>query len=171
MKTRISCARSPAGARRCVAAVLTERAIDEKVTDEKLQEVTRPRREKAEPDFAKDEVKARHILLKTEDEVKEIIKELDGGADFAELAKEKSTGPSGPNGGDLGYFERGAMVLEFGEAAFRHGTGKLFQGPGETQFGWHVILVEDKRQNVPTFEETGTAAASGTGLPCCRRGT
>jgi len=129
-----------------------ERAIDEKVTDEKLQEAYEAK--KAEPDFAKDEVKARHILLKTEDEAKEIIKELDGGADFAELAKEKSTGPSGPNGGDLGYFERGAMVPEFGEAAFAMEPGSYSKVPVETQFGWHVILVEDKRQNVPTFEET-----------------
>lgn len=95
-----------------------------------------------------EEFRARHILVKTEDEAKEVAEEARGGADFAELAKSKSTGPSGPNGGDLGYFTADRMVPEFSEAA-----GKLEPGgisdPVKTQFGWHVIKLEDKRDKAP----------------------
>ncbi|PTW59145.1 peptidyl-prolyl cis-trans isomerase C [Breoghania corrubedonensis] len=100
-----------------------------------------------------EEVHARHILVKTEDEAKAIIKELDTGKDFAELAKEKSTGPSGPNGGDLGYFTKDRMVAEFADAAFDMKPGTYSKEPVKTQFGWHVIKVEDKRQQpAPTFD-------------------
>ena len=100
------------------------------------------------------EVKARHILVETEDAAKEIITELDGGADFAELAKAKSTGPSGPSGGDLGYFGRGRMVPEFEKAAFELGTGEYTKSPVKSQFGWHVILKEGERESKPpTFDE------------------
>ncbi len=77
-----------------------------------------------------------------------------GGADFAELAKEKSTGPSGPQGGDLGYFKKGQMVPEFGDAAFAMEVGSTSPEPVKTQFGFHVIKVEDKRTVEPTFEES-----------------
>ena len=101
-----------------------------------------------------EEVHARHILVKTEDEAKAIIKELDGGKDFAEVAKEKSTGPSGPNGGDLGYFTKDRMVAEFADAAFALEPGTYSKEPVKTQFGWHVIKVEDKRaQPAPSFDE------------------
>ena len=101
-----------------------------------------------------EEVHARHILVKTEDEAKAIIKELDSGKDFAELAKEKSTGPSGPNGGDLGYFTKDRMVEEFANAAFDMKPGTYSKEPVKTQFGWHVIKVEDKRQQpAPSFDE------------------
>lgn len=95
------------------------------------------------------EVRARHILLASEEEAKAVIAELDNGADFDTLAKEKSTGPSGPNGGDLGYFARGSMVPEFEEAAFALEVGKYTEEPVQTQFGWHVIKVEDKRAAQP----------------------
>ncbi|WP_350335426.1 peptidylprolyl isomerase [Coralliovum pocilloporae] len=99
------------------------------------------------------ETRARHILVKTEDEAKAIIKELDGGADFAELAKTKSTGPSGPGGGDLGYFAHGRMVKPFADAAFSMDIGSHSKEPVQTQFGWHVIKVEDRRsQELPSFE-------------------
>ncbi len=99
------------------------------------------------------EVRARHILVKTEDEAKALIKELDGGADFVELAKAKSTGPSGPNGGDLGYFTRGRMVPSFEKAAFALKTGEHTKEPVKSQFGYHVIKVEDTRkQEPPAFE-------------------
>ncbi len=91
-------------------------------------------------------------MKKTEAEA--IITELKGGADFIELAKTKSTGPSGPNGGDLGYFPRGAMVPAFEVAAFALEAGSFTQEPVQTQFGWHIILVEEKRiAEAPTIEE------------------
>ncbi|MCI5075285.1 MAG: peptidylprolyl isomerase [Oricola sp.] len=103
---------------------------------------------------AENEVHARHILLETEDEAKAVIAELDGGADFETLAKEKSTGPSSSSGGDLGYFTRGRMVPEFEEAAFALDVGAYTKEPVKTQFGWHVIKLEDKRAvQPPAFAE------------------
>lgn len=100
-----------------------------------------------------EEVKARHILLKEKAEAEAVVKALQEGADFAELAKEKSTGPSGPNGGDLGYFAKGQMVPPFEAAAFGLDKGAFTQEPVETQFGWHVILLEDRRrQEKPSLE-------------------
>ena len=95
------------------------------------------------------EYKARHILLKTEDEAKAVIAELDKGADFATLAKERSTGPSGPNGGDLGWFDREQMVAPFAEAAATMTKGSHSESPVQTQFGWHVIQLEDVRDAKP----------------------
>ena len=100
------------------------------------------------------EVRARHILVKEKAEAEAVIAELQGGEDFAELAKKRSTGPSGPNGGDLGYFPRGAMVPAFENAAFALEAGSFTQTPVQTQFGWHIILVEEKRiAEAPTIEE------------------
>ena len=103
---------------------------------------------------AAEEIKASHILVEKEETAKEIVKALDGGADFAELAKEKSTGPSGPNGGDLGFFTKGRMVKEFEEAAFALQAGSHTAVPIKTQFGWHVIKVEERRfQEPPAFDQ------------------
>jgi peptidyl-prolyl cis-trans isomerase C len=100
-----------------------------------------------------EEVHARHILLKTEDDAKAVIKELAKGADFAELAKKKSTGPSGPNGGDLGFFGKGQMVPEFEKAAFAMAKGAVSTDPVKTQFGYHVIKVEERRKaEVPKYD-------------------
>lgn len=100
------------------------------------------------------EVSARHILVETEEVARELIATLDGGADFAELAQEHSTGPSGPNGGDLGYFTRGRMVPEFEAAAFALEPGNYTPDPVETQFGWHIIKLEDRRPvQPPAFEQ------------------
>lgn len=100
-----------------------------------------------------EQARARHILVETEEEAKAVKAELDAGADFAELAKEKSTGPSGPNGGDLGYFERGQMVPSFDEAVFALEVGAISE-PVQSDFGWHVIKLEDKRQAPPPpFEQ------------------
>ncbi|HET6221692.1 MAG TPA: peptidylprolyl isomerase [Dongiaceae bacterium] len=101
------------------------------------------------------EVRAAHILVDSEDEAKGIIKELDGGADFATLAKSKSKDPSAKeNGGDLGYFVQGQMVPEFSKAAFELDKGQTSKAPVKTQFGWHVIKVEDKRPKAPpTLDE------------------
>jgi len=100
-----------------------------------------------------EEVHARHILVPTEDEAKAILTQLKGGADFAALAKEKSKDPGAAEGGDLGYFTKEQMVPEFAEVAFKLGKGQL-SDPVKTQFGWHVIKVEDKRiRPTPTFEQ------------------
>lgn len=99
----------------------------------------------------KSKVRASHILVKTEDEAKAIIKEVgslkDGAlnAKFAELAKTKSTGPSGPKGGDLGFFGQGQMVPAFNDAAFAMKKGEVSKTPVKSQFGYHVILVTDKQ--------------------------
>ena len=98
--------------------------------------------------------KARHILLETEDEAQAVIAQLDEGADFAELAQEKSTGPSGPNGGDLGWFPPDSMVEPFSDAVVALENGNYTSEPVQTQFGWHVILREDSRETeAPSFEE------------------
>lgn len=99
------------------------------------------------------EIRARHILVKTEEEAKAIIVELDGGADFIELAKTKSTGPSGPQGGDLGYFGRGQMVPEFEVAAFNLEKGAYTKEPVKSQFGFHIIFKEDARDSQPPSYE------------------
>lgn len=101
-----------------------------------------------------EEIKARHILLKTREEAEAVIAELEGGADFEALAKEKSTGPSAPQGGDLGFFSKGQMVPPFEEAAFALEPGSYTKTPVETQFGFHVIKVEEKREKAPpAFEQ------------------
>lgn len=95
------------------------------------------------------ETHARHILLEDEATAKDMIAQLDKGAKFEDLAKEHSTGPSGPKGGDLGYFTKDAMVPEFAEVAFSLEPGSYSKEPVKTQFGWHVILVEDRRAKAP----------------------
>ena len=92
-----------------------------------------------------EEVHARHILVETEDEAKAIAEQIKGGADFAKLAKEKSKDPGAAQGGDLGYFGKEQMVPEFAEVAFKMYPGQV-SNPVKTQFGWHIIKVEDKRQ-------------------------
>jgi peptidyl-prolyl cis-trans isomerase C len=100
------------------------------------------------------EVRARHILVKTKEEAEAIIKKLDGGAKFEDLAKESSTDGSAQNGGDLGYFAQGQMVPEFEKAAFALEPGAYTKEPVQTQFGFHVIKLEDKRaQQPPAFDD------------------
>jgi peptidyl-prolyl cis-trans isomerase C len=99
------------------------------------------------------EVRARHILVETEDEAKAILAELKKGTDFAELARLKSKDPGAAEGGDLGYFTKDQMVPEFSETAFRLESGQL-SDPVKTAFGWHIIKTEDKRDRpVPPFEQ------------------
>lgn len=99
------------------------------------------------------EFHAAHILVPTEDEAKAIKTELDGGADFAAVAKEKSTGPSGPNGGDLGWFSAGMMVKPFEDAVMALAVDQV-SDPVQTEFGWHVIkLYETRDASVPTLDE------------------
>lgn len=94
------------------------------------------------------EVHARHILVETEDEAKAVKAELDKGADFAELAKKKSKDPGASDGGDLGFFTKEQMVPEFSDVAFKLEPGKI-SDPVKSQFGWHIIKVEEKRNRKP----------------------
>jgi peptidyl-prolyl cis-trans isomerase C len=99
------------------------------------------------------EVHARHILVATEAEAKDIEAQLKNGVDFATLAKEKSKDPGAAEGGDLGYFTKDQMVPEFAEAAFKLDKGQV-SDPVKTQFGWHIIKVEDKRiRPTPTYDQ------------------
>jgi peptidyl-prolyl cis-trans isomerase C len=100
-----------------------------------------------------EEVHARHILVATEGEAKDIEAQLKKGTDFAALAKEKSKDPGAAEGGDLGYFTKEQMVPEFAEAAFKLEKGQT-SDPVKTQFGWHIIKLEDKRiKPTPTFDQ------------------
>lgn len=99
-----------------------------------------------------DEVNARHILLKTREEAAAVIKRIHSGENFSKLAEEVSIGPTAKNGGNLGFFKYEAMVPEFAEAAFSLSVGEI-SAPVKTKFGWHVILVDEKRlQMAPVFE-------------------
>jgi peptidyl-prolyl cis-trans isomerase C len=133
-----------------VGQVYLNRLVKQSLTDEALR--------KRYDDLAKNtktapEVRARHILLKSEADAKKVIKLINGGKRFEDIAKTHSTGPSGPQGGDLGYFRRGDMVKPFADAAFAMQAGQVTQIPVKTEFGWHVIKVEDKRDSkLPPFE-------------------
>lgn len=99
------------------------------------------------------EVHARHILVATEGEAKDIEAQLKNGADFATLAKQKSKDPGAAEGGDLGYFTKDQMVPEFAEAAFKLDKGQISE-PVKTQFGWHIIKLEDKRvKPTPSYDQ------------------
>lgn len=136
---------------RVVQEIYLNRLIEKQVTEEAL----RKRYEVfAQMNPAKEEISARHILVQTEGEAKGIIVELGKGADFAELARDKSMDPAGKQqGGDLGYFSREEMVPEFSEAAFKLQDGETTAMPVRTQFGWHVIRVEARRTTSQPFEE------------------
>jgi peptidyl-prolyl cis-trans isomerase C len=117
-------------------AALTDEA-EHKVYDDAVKQVS-----------AEQEVHARHILVETEDEAKQVVEELKKGADFAELAKKKSKDPGASDGGDLGFFTKDQMVPEFSAVAFSLEPGKI-SDPVKSQFGWHVIKVEEKRNRKP----------------------
>ena len=129
-----------------IAGEVLRRATEAGVTDELLR---RRYDEEVAGAPRSEEVRASHILVETEEEARAVIAELDGGADFAELAKERSTGPSGPNGGDLGFFGPGRMVPAFDAAARALEVGSYSKEPVQTQFGFHVINVTDKREIAP----------------------
>ena len=132
------------------------RIVTEGLTDEALQAAYDEKYANAEPSK---EYNASHILVETEDEAKALIDELNNGADFAELAKEKSTGPSGPNGGSLGWFGTGMMVKPFEDAVVGMKDGDI-SGPVQTQFGWHVIKLNESRlKGAPKLDEVRTELA------------
>ncbi len=129
-----------------------QREIARQVTAEKLQKRYEERLKQMP---SEEEVHARHILVSTEDEAKALIAEIKKGAAFDKLAKEKSTDKaSGAEGGDLGWFKKSDMVKEFADAAFALKKGDLTEAPIKTQFGYHVIKVEDRRKAPPpSYEE------------------
>lgn len=130
-----------------VADVYIRKTVTPKITDDKLKARYNELSAKFKPE---DEVRARHILVPTEAEAEELLKQIKGGTDFAKLATEKSkdTG-SAKQGGDLGYFPRTAMVKPFAEAAFGMKVGDLSEKPVKTDFGYHIIKVEDRRKSSP----------------------
>ena len=135
-----------------VAQFFVQRHAAELMTEDALKERYKKFLDENPP---QEELHLRHILLETEEEAKAAILEIQGGADFAEIAKTKSTGPSAENGGDLGYFGREGLVPEFSEAAFSLEPGEITRDPVQTKFGWHVIKVEEKRVvEPPSFEAT-----------------
>ncbi len=118
------------------------------ITDEELKTIYDEQAPKGS------EFKARHILLEDEDTAKKLITELDGGADFSELAKANSTGPSGKSGGELGWFSPKQMVAPFSDAAAKLEKGSYTKEAVKTQFGWHIIILDDKRESTPpAFEQ------------------
>jgi peptidyl-prolyl cis-trans isomerase C len=136
---------------RALHGELVEKEVAGKITDDEI-------RARYDKEIAAqkpvNEVHARHILVKTKEEADAIIKKLEGGDDFQKLANENTTDPSGKtSGGDLGFFGPGQMVPEFEKAALALEIGAYTKEPVQTQFGWHIIKVEDKRsQQPPAFE-------------------
>jgi peptidyl-prolyl cis-trans isomerase C len=139
------------------AGVLRDAYVRQRIEEETTEDRLRARYEEIKDDeaFSQEEVHARHILVGSEAEAAEVISELEGGADFAALASKRSVDPSArTNSGDLGFFRREQMVPEFAEAAFALQPGEHTKKPVQSQFGWHVIEVLDRREGTPTFEET-----------------
>lgn len=131
------------------AGLVLDRVVREQVTEGAIQAAY-------DAQYGDQEVQtewnASHILVKTEEEAKELTAALDKGADFAELAKEKSTGPSGPRGGELGWFSDGQMVPPFQNAVAALEIGEV-SAPFQTDFGWHVAKLNDTREAAPTSLE------------------
>ena len=127
-----------------------ENLLDGAITEEEIVAAYETQTAGFEPT---EEFNAAHILVATEEEALAIKADLDGGADFASLAREKSTGPSGPGGGDLGWFGMGQMVPAFEAATISLEQGEI-SGPVQTQFGWHIIQLNDTRATqAPSLEE------------------
>lgn len=128
---------------------MQEKAAALNITDDEVKAAY----DKATAQMSKSEYKARHILVKTKDEAVAVITEIKGGKDFADLAKAKSTDTSASMGGDLGWFKTDSMVKPFAEAVAKMEPGQTSTEPVETQFGWHVIKLEEKRDvKLPELE-------------------
>jgi peptidyl-prolyl cis-trans isomerase C len=137
--------------RQIMAAQALAQAVEATVTPDAVQ--ARYNQDFVNADLGS-EYNAAHILVETEDEAKAIIAELDGGADFDTIARERSTGPSGQNAGDLGWFGRGDMVEPFEAAVLELAPGSYTAAPIQTQFGWHVIFLKETRPaTAPALEE------------------
>ncbi|MBA96013.1 MAG: peptidylprolyl isomerase [Sulfitobacter sp.] len=136
--------------RQLIAGEVIEKSMAKEITPEELQAAYDETYANAEPT---QEYNASHILVETEEDALAVKAEIEGGADFAEVAKEKSTGPSGPSGGSLGWFGPGMMVPAFETAVAELEVGDI-SAPVKTQFGWHIIKLEDKRsKEAPALEE------------------
>ncbi|MGD8937544.1 MAG: peptidylprolyl isomerase [Thiogranum sp.] len=130
------------------AAAIQNYLKDHPITDDELKKLYDEQVPKG------NEYKARHILVDDEEQAKKLIAELEGGADFSELAKQYSTGPSGKSGGELGWFSPKQMVAPFSEAVAKLEKGGYTKEPVKTQFGWHVIILDDVRESTPpSFEQ------------------
>ncbi len=127
--------------RKAMQDVYIGRELMRRVTDKEVEAYFEKEIQNGPKD---EEVRARHILLDSREAADAVVVALKDGADFVTLAKERSKGPSGPSGGDLGYFGKEAMVEPFAEAAFKMQKGDI-SAPVKTQFGWHVIKLEDRR--------------------------
>jgi len=146
----IAAAISVSNARLIAQALISEHLENTPVSDEQLQALYQTKYAQS----TNQEFKARHILLETEQEAKAVIDELTKGADFAELARTKSIGPSKSVGGDLGWFTPKRMVAPFSEATIAMKNGQVSDAPVKTQFGWHVIERLDSRElPTPSLEE------------------
>ncbi len=128
--------------RALIAGEKLDEVMNEALTEEALQKLYDETYGNAEPET---EYNASHILVKTREEAEDLIAQLADGADFATLAKENSTGPSGPGGGALGWFSAGMMVEPFEVAVMALAPGEVSPEPVETQFGWHVIRLNETR--------------------------
>ena len=137
-------------AERLLQQAYLTRHVDRTVTEDQLARAY----EAFVEDFrGEEQIRARHILVKTEKAALAIVEELEKGGKFAEIARRKSIGPSKTGGGDLGWFAKGQMVKPFADAAFALEKGAFTAAPVQTQFGWHVILLEDRRRKAaPPFE-------------------
>ncbi len=136
--------------RTVLATAAIENIIQQPITDEALKAAYAKKYEGADP---KVEYNASHILVDSKEKAMEVKKQLDSGADFAATAREKSTGPSGPNGGELNWFGEGQMVKPFEKAVAGLKVGEISE-PVKTQFGWHIIRLNDKRKvDIPAFDK------------------
>lgn len=146
-KTKEVKARVKAVEAQIVADVYVRKAIEPKITDAMVNVKYKALSSKFKPE---DEVRARHILVPTEKEAKALIEKIEDGEDFAKLASAKSKDVgSAKRGGDLGYFPRTAMVKPFAAAAFSMKAGEMSKKPVKTDFGYHIIKVEDRRKSSP----------------------
>ena len=127
-----------------IARVYMNRLISQSITEDAMKERYA---ELAKNTPTQEEVRARHILVDTEADAKEVIKMIQGGQSFEEVAKTRSKDPAAAQGGDLGYFRKGDMVKPFSDTAFSMQAGAMTETPVKTEFGWHVIKVEDRRKS------------------------
>ncbi|MEM7619181.1 MAG: peptidylprolyl isomerase [Pseudomonadota bacterium] len=135
--------------KRALRNIYFDKYVRQSVTDEEAKKVYNQQIKAITP---QEEVRASHILVKTEKEAKEISEQLKKGSDFAKLAAEKSIGPSKAKGGDLGFFSKDRMVRPFAEAAFKLKKGETSE-PVKTEFGWHLIKLQERRTRpLPKFE-------------------
>ncbi len=146
--------------RAVIAEAYVRGRVDAELTEERLMAEYQAQFVEVDP---VQEIRARHILVPTEEQAKALKAELDGGADFAVLAMEHGTDGSAPNGGDLGFFVHGDMVPAFADAAFALDAGQISE-PVQSPYGWHLIKVEEKRDRpAPTYEEVRPVIADELG--------